>query len=170
MGLLSKLLRLPKAFLHWTAYLTRLVGQVGLVILTIIVGYEVFVRYLLNKPTSWSVDYASLLSVMVAFLGLSYVTEIEGHISVSLVVQYLSDRKRHLVSFFTNIIALLLISGMLWQLWELSMRSYQRGLVSNDSGTPLSPFMTAVFACLVLAGLQFLAKIIENARAAFTKN
>ncbi len=166
----GRLLHIARAFVSWATHAARRGAQVALVVTTSMVCYEVVMRYFFHKPTSWSVDYSSLLNAMIGYLGLAYVTKIDGHISVTLLVERLSERRRSLISFFTNILALLLTSVLAWQLWGFFVRSYHRQLLSQATGVSLWWFMLVMIICLGVMVLQFVTKICGNARSAWSKH
>jgi len=69
--------------LDWLAALCRLITGVSLVFLTVIFGWLVFGRYVLNATPTW-VDRAALLLVMViAFLGAAVGVHESYHLSVT---------------------------------------------------------------------------------------
>jgi TRAP-type mannitol/chloroaromatic compound transport system permease small subunit len=63
--------------------LSRMVGHSFawcIVILTLGTSYEVFVRYLLNDPTSWAFDMSYMLYGALFFMGGAYTLSRDGHV------------------------------------------------------------------------------------------
>jgi TRAP-type C4-dicarboxylate transport system permease small subunit len=70
-------------FLDRLAWLCKIVTGVGLVVLTVIFGWLVFGRYVLNATPTW-VEQASLLLVMlITFLGAAIGIHENTHLGVS---------------------------------------------------------------------------------------
>ncbi|MFC1914432.1 TRAP transporter small permease [Chloroflexota bacterium] len=158
---------MPITFLDRVTLVTRWGAQIGLWVLSFLVINEVFMRYVLNRPTHWGVDYASLLSVVTASLGLAYVTKVKGHIAVTLFTGHLSEKGKNVCGFFTNIVGVLLCSVLVWQMLEFCLRAFRMNNISEDTGMPLWPYILIFSTCIGLMGFQFLAKIFESARIAW---
>ena len=54
----------------------------------LIVSYEVFMRYFLNSPTSWTLEISEYCLLWITFLGTAWLLREDGHVKVDL----LSDR------------------------------------------------------------------------------
>lgn len=86
--------------------------------ITCIAGYEVFMRYMMNKPTIWAWDLNMQLFAALIMLGGAYTLREGGHVSVDVLVAHLSVRRRALVNmiivpiFLIGIIILLYKSGV----------------------------------------------------------
>lgn len=60
--------------------------------MTILVFLQVLFRYLFNTPLGWSEEFARFAFVWLSFLGAASLVRSDGHIRVSLVVDWLPDR------------------------------------------------------------------------------
>ncbi|MEM7753475.1 MAG: TRAP transporter small permease [Pseudomonadota bacterium] len=69
--------------LDWIAALCRLITGVSLVVLTVIFGWLVFGRYVLNATPTWVEQAALLLVMVIAFLGAAVGVHENGHLSVT---------------------------------------------------------------------------------------
>ncbi len=71
------------AFLDGVAAICRLVTGVSLVFLTVIFGWLVFGRYILNATPTWVEQAALLLVMTIAFLGAAVGVHEHSHLSVT---------------------------------------------------------------------------------------
>lgn len=84
---------------------TRISGILVLLI-AIIIFQDVIRRYILNDPSSWSLDLCGFLLVYVVFLSISPTLESGNHVSVDLINEILSEKMQKI---FKNIVYLLII-------------------------------------------------------------
>ncbi|PHQ85827.1 MAG: C4-dicarboxylate ABC transporter permease [Thalassobium sp.] len=99
----------------------RVITGVALVAMTLLLGYQVFGRYVLNDTPTW-VDPLSLLLVMlIAFLGAGIGVYENTHLSVVILRNIVSTRIRSVLVIMTD--AFLAIFGglMLWYGGQLTM-------------------------------------------------
>lgn len=81
------------AFLSW---LCLLLASVALVSMTVIFGYLVFFRYVLNETPTWVEQAALLLVMVITFLGAAAGVYHRSHLSVGVVVNLLPEPLRRL--------------------------------------------------------------------------
>lgn len=68
------------------------VAQAGLLVLLLLVGHEVFRRYVLDSPTQYSVELSEYLMVLIAFFSAAHVLRADRHVRVLFVVGRLPRR------------------------------------------------------------------------------
>ncbi len=102
-------------------WICRIITGVALVAMTLLLGYQVFGRYVLNDTPTW-VDPLSLLLVMlIAFLGAGIGVYEHTHLSVVALRNVVSRRVRNILVFFTDTIMAIFGGLMVWYGWQLSM-------------------------------------------------
>lgn len=77
------------------------------VVMTAVVLYDVFRRYVLNDPTIWAFDIASFLLVYIIFLGLALALQDGSHVSVDIFLLMFRGRVRrafHLVGLVLTVL------------------------------------------------------------------
>src|SRR5712671_7465734 len=67
---------------------------VAMLIMTIIIPYGVFMRYVVESPASWPEPAGILLMVLFSFVGGAAAYRAKAHIAVSTVLNMLSDANR----------------------------------------------------------------------------
>jgi TRAP-type mannitol/chloroaromatic compound transport system permease small subunit len=134
-------------------------------LLTLILGYEVLMRYCFNSPTKWAYDISYMLGGTFFLLGAAYTLRMKAHVRIDLFYNQFSPRQRalidvlfYLVFFFPLWIGLLyhLIPHvhMSWKLAERSLESYWR--------PPIYPFKTIMPIGVFLLLLQGLAEFVRS--------
>ena len=136
-----------------------------ILLMTFGVSYEVFVRYVLNSPTSWSLDVSFIMYGTLFMMGGAYTLSRGGHVRGDFLyrlwpvrVQGAVDFVLYLLFFFPGVTALIL-SG-----WKYASRSWQYGEVSVNSpaGIPIYQFKSVIVAAGILLFIQGLAQLMRS--------
>ncbi|PWA05536.1 TRAP transporter small permease [Pueribacillus theae] len=64
----------------------------GLLVLVIIMGSQIFMRYVLNASLSWPEEISRYLFIWVAFIGISYAVKIDSHLKIDIVLEFVSRK------------------------------------------------------------------------------
>jgi len=148
-------------------YLSRTVGHAFawcIVILTLGTCYEVFVRYLLNAPTSWAFDMSYLMYGAVFFMAGAYTLSRGGHVRADMFyrlwparVQASVELALYVLFFFPGVTALV-ISG--WGYGTSSLRILEVS-VNSPAGVPIWPLKMMIPIGAALLTLQGLAEVMR---------
>jgi len=99
------------------AHFLALVAAVSAVVLTVVVTYGVFMRFVLNDAQNWTDELASYCMLWMVFFGLAYTLATGAHIRVDFFSGLLRDRSRLIAELVVWVIgamfALLLFLGCL---------------------------------------------------------
>ena len=87
---------------------------VVLIFMTVSINFEVLMRYLLNRPTSWVVDSNSYALVFMTFLSAAWVLSREGHVKIELLVDRLPEKARRIINAATSIAGVILCGLFSW--------------------------------------------------------
>ncbi|HUL41021.1 MAG TPA: TRAP transporter small permease subunit [Burkholderiales bacterium] len=133
-----------------------------ILILTFGESYEVFVRYLLNDPTTWAYDVSYNMYGALFFMAGAYTLARHGHVRVDVVyrlwrprVQAGIDLVLYIAFFFPGVIALIYAGS---QYASESWR-YHEVAVSSPADIPIFPLKTLIPAGGVLLFVQGLAEV-----------
>jgi len=66
---------------------------------------DVFMRYFLNRPIPWTIEFTQYAMIFILFLGAAWVLRDEGHVVMDIVIIRLSSRSRKLTNGITSIMA-----------------------------------------------------------------
>jgi TRAP-type C4-dicarboxylate transport system permease small subunit len=95
--------------------------------------YEMFVRYLLSKPTTWAIDTTNFLLCLMVFSVLPRVINNGSSIAVTLLVDLLSGTKRRIAGLLiemTCALVCLLVAGFFI---DLAIQQFDRGISTNGN-------------------------------------
>jgi TRAP-type mannitol/chloroaromatic compound transport system permease small subunit len=139
-----------------------------ILLLTLAVAYEVFVRYLLRDPTSWAFDMSYMMYGSLFMMAGAYTLARDGHVRGDVLfrlwppkVQATVELTLYILFFFPGITALIMAGAdYAAESWSYN---YGTGEVSINSpaNVPISQFKTVL---PVAAGLLFLQGIAQVCR------
>ncbi|HEU5338024.1 MAG TPA: TRAP transporter small permease subunit [Sulfuricaulis sp.] len=154
-------------FIYGIDQLSKTVGHAFswcIVILTLGTVYEVFVRYLLNDPTSWAFDMSYIMYGAVFYMAGAYTLSRGGHVRADMFFRLLQPRTQAIVElvlyvlfFFPGILALI-HSGSLFG-WD-SARIFESS-VNSPAGVPIWPVKMMIPFGAGLIALQGLAEMLR---------
>jgi len=128
------------------------------------VGYEVFVRYGLNAPTSWAFDLSYITYGTLFMMGGAYTLSRGGHVRGDFIYRLWKPRTQARVElvlyfffFFPGILALI-VAG--WKYAERSWR-YLEVSVNSPAGIPVFQFKTIIVVAGVLLLIQGVAQVFR---------
>lgn len=135
-----------------------------IVILTLGVSYEVFVRYVLRDPTSWAFDLSYILYGALFLMSGAYTLSRGGHVRADVFSRRWPPRIQaglelllYFIFFFPGVLALV-IAG-----WGYGHESYAIREVSVNSpvGVPIWPLKLLIPAAGMLLTLQGIAEVLR---------
>ncbi len=133
-----------------------------IILMTLGMSYEVFVRYLINRPTAWALDVSFIMYGTLFMMGGAYTLSRGGHVRGDFIyrlwpvrVQAGVDLVLYLFFFFPGVTALVL-SG-----WKYAARSwgYTEVSVNSPAGIPIYQFKTVIVAAGILLFIQGMAQV-----------
>jgi TRAP-type mannitol/chloroaromatic compound transport system permease small subunit len=128
------------------------------------VGYEVFVRYVLNNPTSWAFDVSYIMYGTLFMMAGAYTLSRDGHVRGDFIYRLWRPQTQakvelvlYFIFFFPGVTALI-ISG-----WKYAARSWGYGEVSVNSpaGIPIFQFKSVIVAAGILLFIQGIAQVFR---------
>lgn len=163
--MINKITKGIDSFQDWFGYLTAML----IFPMTAIIIYEVFMRYLFNRPTTWGFELTTYIYGIHFMLGLGYTLMYNGHVRVEVFVTLLSRRKQQIISILCNLFLLLPVFSLFcYASWSYAWTSVVRNEKSWTSwAPPLYPFkllMALGFLMFVIQGVSTLLKEIQALR------
>ncbi|MGH8690055.1 MAG: TRAP transporter small permease subunit [Burkholderiales bacterium] len=154
-------------FIYGVDQLSKTVGHMFawcLMILTFGTSYEVFVRYVLNAPTSWAFDFSYLMYGAMFYMAGAYTLSRGGHVRADMFYRLWRPRTQasvelvlYIVFFFPGVLALVL-SG--WQYGYDSMKILESS-VNSPAGVPIWPLKMLIPFGAGLLALQGVAEVLR---------
>jgi TRAP-type mannitol/chloroaromatic compound transport system permease small subunit len=133
-----------------------------IVLMTFGMSYEVFVRYLLNKPTPWALDVSFIMYGTLFMMGGAYTLSRGGHVRGDFLYRLWRPRTQATVDlvlyiffFFPGVLALIFTG------WKYASRSwgYSEVSINSPAGIPIYQFKTVMVAAGLLLAIQGVAQI-----------
>lgn len=135
-----------------------------IVVLTLGTCYEVFVRYLLNDPTSWAFDLSYLMYGAVFYMAGAYTLSRAGHVRADMFYRKWNERTQAVVElvlyvlfFFPGILALV-IAGSAYGLESMRIKEVS---VNSPAGMPIWPLKMMICVGAALIALQGFAEVLR---------
>lgn len=156
----NRLLSIIDAISEWSG---KLVSWLVLV-LTMVLGYEIVMRYVFNAPTKWSFDISYMIGGSYFILGEAYTLLKKKHVRIDIFYSRFSPRKKALVDILFYLLFFFPLWGGLlyvlipyvslsWELGERSMQGYWMPVIY--------PFKTVMPVAIFLFLLQGIAEFIR---------
>lgn len=151
---------------RWIDSLCVLFGAVGaicLLVTTLIVVLEVFLRYVLNSPTTWVSETSIYLTMAVGLLAAAYALKENMHISITNLTERLSAQNRRRMKILTHLMGIAYSAVFVAKGIEMVKFSYEMEDISTGlMETPLwIPNMFIPIGGLLLL-LQFINKLADE--------
>jgi TRAP-type mannitol/chloroaromatic compound transport system permease small subunit len=135
-----------------------------IIIVTFGTCYEVFVRYVLNDPTSWAFDMSYLMYGAVFFMAGAYTLSRAGHVRADMFYRLWPDRVQagvelvlYVIFFFPGILALV-IAGSGYGFESMRIREVS---VNSPAGVPIWPLKMMIPVGGALIALQGFAEFLR---------
>lgn len=154
-------------FIYGIDQLSKTVGHAFawcIIILTLGTSYEVFVRYVLDDPTSWAFDFSYLMYGALFFMAGAYTLSRGGHVRGDFIyrmwrprTQGIMELSLYILFFFPGVLALV-IAG-----WQYGYEAFKIREVSVNSPAGI-PVWQLKFLIPFGAGLLVLQGIAEVLR------
>lgn len=127
------------------------------IVMTLLTCWQVFTRYILGKPSSWSEELVSYLFAWMALLGASLVVGERGHMNIPLLVEKVGPTARKVLCIFAELVAALFAAVILVyggvQITNLAM-----GQMTSSLGVAIGVF----YVVLPLSGILNIVYCIIN--------
>ena len=155
------------AFIRFADSLSAAFGKTFgwlIMLMTFGTSYEVFVRYVLNRPTAWAFDVSFIMYGTLFMMGGAYTLSRGGHVRGDFLYRLWQPRTQatvdlilYLFFFFPGVTALI-VTG-----WKYAARSVGYGEVSVNSpaGIPIYQFKAVMVAAGILLFIQGIAEILR---------
>ena len=114
--------------------LARAVSRAGVVVsLAVLVVmlaatvYDVFSRFVFDKPIAGVIEFSGVYLPAFTFLGLAMTQRLKGNINVTFGLQMLSPRRRKVFEFLGLLLSLLFVATMGWQSASGALHAFRLG-------------------------------------------
>ncbi len=133
--------------------------------LTLLVTYEVVMRYVFNHPSQWGYDTCWMLYGLQFMIGGAYTLLHKGHVRIDIVYNVLSPRKKMIFDVLVYLIFFLSVTIILtWAGVKFAVDAWSAGenLSTSTWKFPSGPIKTVIPVAFFLLGLQSLAELVRS--------
>jgi TRAP-type mannitol/chloroaromatic compound transport system permease small subunit len=154
-------------FLYFIDALSTWVGKAFawlILVLTLGISYEVFVRYMLRAPTTWAFDFSYINYGALFLMAGAYTLSRNGHVRGDVVYRLWQPRTQASVDltlyiiFFLPAVLAFIYAG--WPYAQASIR-FKEVSIFSPAGIPIFPLKTLIPVAGFLLLLQGIAEIIR---------
>jgi TRAP-type mannitol/chloroaromatic compound transport system permease small subunit len=154
-------------FLHSIDSLSTWIGKAFawlILVLTLGVSYEVFVRYVLRAPTTWAFDFSYISYGALFLMAGAYTLSRNGHVRGDVIyrlwpvrMQAAVDLVLYIIFYFPAVLALM-YSG--WFFAQMSV-GFREVSIFSPAGVPVFPLKALIPVAGVVLLLQGIAEVIR---------
>ena len=154
-------------FLHFIDSLSTWVGKSFgwlILVLTLGVSYEVFVRYVLRAPTTWAFDFSYINYGAMFLMAGAYTLSRNGHVRADVLYRFWKPRTQAsmdlllYILFFLPAVCAFMYSG--WNYAQMSVR-FREVSIFSPAGIPVFPLKALIPVTGLLLLIQGIAEIIR---------
>lgn len=133
--------------------------------LAVISTYEVFMRYVMNRPTTWVWDVNVHLFSLIVVFGAGNTLRKGGHVVMDVLITRLSRKTRLALNIVAYLFFIFAVGIMVWQSAIFALRSVEVGeRTSTLLGMPVYPLKACIFFGIALLWLEGVALFIRDVR------
>ena len=154
-------------FLFFVKSLSTWVGKAFawlILVLTLGISYEVFVRYVLRAPTTWAFDFSYITYGAMFLMAGAYTLARNGHVRADVIYRFLRPRTQATLDlvlyilFFFPAVAAFMYAG--WNYAQMSVR-FREVSIFSPAGIPVFPLKALIPVTGVLLLLQGIGEVIR---------
>ncbi|MDC0610627.1 TRAP transporter small permease [Vibrio sp.] len=128
-----------KGYCHLIRFIVSLIGKSVSYLLPVLAGivcFEVFARYVLERPTIWGYDTSLFIFGYIAALGGAYAQQKEAHINVDIVYAKVSEKTKRIFDLITCALAIFFLWVMAHTCWDMFMQALKYGYKTKSEWAP----------------------------------
>ena len=145
-----------KKLIDFTEKILEIFAMSLLVLMTLVIGYQIFMRYFFSATPKWSEELALVLMVWFAFIGIAIGVNKGIHLSIEYFVDKLSERRKRIVHKINGI--LILIFGLV-----LTMAGYQLAEMAGMSIMPALQIPTTIlYGVVPVCGVMIVVYSLQS--------
>lgn len=126
--------------------------------------WQVFTRYVLKNPSSWSEEMVSYLFAWMSLLGASIVVGERGHMNIPILVERMGRKARKFFAIFGEVIACV-FAGVILVYGGLQITNLAMGQMTSSLGIAVGVFYVVLPLSGVINIIYTILNIVEIAKA-----
>lgn len=120
-------------------YILDVLAGASFLVMVLLTCWQVFTRYILLNPSSWSEELVSYMFGWMSLFGASIVVGERGHMNIPILVDKMGAGARMSLSIFAEIVACL-FAGVILVYGGVQITSLAMGQMTSSLGVPIGIF------------------------------
>ncbi len=138
-------------------------SAIAILLATLVIVQQVTVRYILNRPTIWQVEFAIYLLMAATFIGAAYGLKKDSHINIELITGLLPKKIKYRLDCITSILSLIFCLYITWKGAIMWYEAYEGGWNSSSLWSVPLVYPYAILPIgMGLTSLQYIVKIYDQ--------
>ena len=138
----------------------NVLAGVSLIAMTALTCWQVFTRYILNNPSTWSEELVGYLFAWASLFGASLITGERGHMNIPVVVERMPAKAQKFFAIFGEVIAML-FSAIILIYGGYKITLLAMGQMTSSLGIAVGVFYIAMPVCGVINILYTVLNIYD---------
>lgn len=133
--------------------------------MSVAIGLQVFMRYIMQDSLSWSEELARFLFVFFVYAGISYGVKMKRHVRVEAFTMWLPVRAKAVVRIAADLLFLVFAVFVMYYGYWTAARIFKLGQVSPALELPMGFVYATLPFCYVLVGIRLVQNLYGEIRA-----
>jgi len=125
MKFIGSIMRYIDRFSDWCFY----AGAFLILVLPFIMSYEVVMRYFLNRPTTWAVDFSEYILLYSTFFAAGWLLKEGEHIHLTFVLDCMGPKNRLIMRVLQSLMGIFACGFLLWACIGATSDAIARGVL-----------------------------------------
>ena len=149
-----------KAFRNGITRILNGLAGISFLAMVILTCWQVFTRYILQNPSTWSEELVGYLFAWMSLLGASIVTSERGHMNIPILVERVSPAAQKLLLCLGEVTAFL-FSAVILTYGGIQITNLAMGQMTSSLGVPIGIFYIVLPLCGLLNMVYTALNIID---------
>lgn len=142
--------------------LLNILAGISFLAMVALTCWQVFTRYILQNPSSWSEELVSYLFAWMSLLGASLVVSERGHMNIPALVDKMGPGARKILNIFSELIACL-FAAVILVFGGVQITTLAMGQMTSSLGIPIGIFYVVLPLSGVINVIYTILNIVEIA-------
>ena len=127
----------------------KALAGISFIAMVLLTCWQVFTRYVLQDPSTWSEELVSYLFAWMSLLGASLVTSERGHMNIPIVVEKMKPAGQKALKVLGELVAFL-FSAIILVYGGYEITTLAMGQMTSSLGVPIGVFYIVMPLCGIL--------------------
>lgn len=146
----------------------NVLAGVSFIAMVLLTCWQVFTRYVLQNPSSWSEELVSYLFAWASLLGASLITGERGHMNIPILVERMSPPVQKALGIFGELIAFA-FSGIILVYGGIAISQLAMGQMTSSLGVAVGVFYVVMPLCGILNMIYTVLNIVDICKGETTQ-